>query len=40
MQMWSVKEYSTHKFVAIKEGVQGERYQTPKKALFVGPFDF
>ena len=40
MQMWTVKEYSTHKFVAIKEGVQGGRYRTQKKASFVGPFDF
>ena len=29
--MWSVKKYSTHKFVAIKEGIQRERYQTQKK---------
>ena len=38
--MWTVKEYSTHKFVAVKEGVQGECYQTQKKASFGGTFDF
>ena len=30
MQMWSVKEYSTHKFISVKGGVQGEHYQTRK----------
>ena len=40
MQMWTVKEYSTPKFAALKEGVQGEGYRTLKKASFVGPFDF